>query len=147
MCIVADSVNDVSNTKIAAFHIGYKIENSDNIIPAQLVVYTNAFILPVYNKKSKINNPITNTIIPLDMSNYSEFFKNLNLYFNRWNQTESYNLLYTNNSDAMLQSMLPVHRVGDYKFSIMPTKADFDNIYTSQLRVDPMAKKRDQYAF
>ena len=39
MCIEADSVNDVSKTKIASFHVAYTLDNGVTIIPSQLVIY------------------------------------------------------------------------------------------------------------
>jgi len=153
MCIIADSVKDISTTKIAVFHVGYVFQNQNqNPIPkpipnpAQLVVYSaqvdsvvdkNAFILPIYNPSNQIEN-----IIPLDMSKMPDFFSSVDQIFSKWfpkimkqsfSMTNSYSF---NESD----SFLPVHKVGDYKFSIVPNKIDFNRIDRSHLNIDPTAK-------
>ncbi|XWV25701.1 hypothetical protein QJ857_gp0026 [Tupanvirus soda lake] len=147
MCIVADSVKDVSNTKIASFHGAYTLDDGKTIIPAQLIVYSanvdsnanmNAFILPVYNPGNDYHN-----IIPLDFSKMPDFFSNLNNIYNRWFpdqmlKAQSYGArILTNSFDS---EPLPVFKVGDYKFSIMPSKLDFNRIDRSQLNVSPTAK-------
>lgn len=141
-CIIADHVNNVSKTKIASFHVTHTIDGSSKKIPSQLVVYsasldsavsTNALILPVHNP----NNDETK-IIPLDLSKLPDFFMDLEKLYDRWfPKSRSINpakCLTTN------QNLIDVHRVGDYKFSIMSSKADFDRLDKSQLNVTPGAK-------
>lgn len=161
MCIIADIVKEVDKTKIAVMHIGYSIGNQakTEILPGQLVVYAasvdsvanqNAFILPVYNPSRK-----TELIIPLDMSDLSDFFTILAGIYDRWFPTaQSQSWLNSFESDAysMRQNFLPVHTVGDYKFSIMPHKSDFDKINYTQLYVNPSARTSidvhsDDYSF
>ena len=144
MCIVADSVKDVSKTKIASLHAAYTLDDGQTIIPAQLVVYsanveshtnTNAFILPVYNPGNDHHN-----IIPLDFSKLPDFFYDLNHIYDRWFQE---NRLWSKNSaECYTNSVetLPVFKVGDYKFSIMPSKMDFNRLNRAQLNVSPTAK-------
>lgn len=144
MCIVTDSVNDVSNTKIATFHIAYSFDNGITIKPSQLIVYSanvdsigksNAFVLPVFNPGNDISN-----IIPLDFNNLTDFFIKIdNIYeklLPRRLMTNSFgsNILF--NSAPLLQ----VHQVGNYKFSIMASKIDFDRLDRSKLNIDPIAK-------
>ena len=153
MCIIADSVKNISTTNIAVFHVGYVFPNSNsnlnpnlNPSPVQLVVYSaqvdsvvnkNAFILPVYNPSNQIDN-----IIPLDMSKIGDFFSSTESIFSKWfPQKESWSFdtdsfsMKTNGGDY-----LPIHKVGDYKFSIVPNKMDFNKIDRSVLNIDPMAK-------
>lgn len=138
MCIVADQVKSVSKTKIASFMIKAGLDQSEKEI-YQLVIYSanidsvvnkNALILPVYNPG---NNP--NKIIPLDLSEMSDFFDKLDALYNRSNNSNSFGVTYSCNCAS-----LPVHRVGNYKFSIMPSKEDFVRLNTSELIVDPAAR-------
>lgn len=145
MCIVADNVKDVSETKIASFHIAYSLDGGVSLLPGQLVVYaatvdstapTNAFILPVYNPGNDYKK-----IIPLDLSGEALFFDDLDRIYNRWfpqQQEVKFRSLSTNSYS--LDSMLEVHRVGDYKFSIMPSKLDFYRVNRSELNINPCAK-------
>jgi hypothetical protein len=146
MCIIADNVKNVSRTKIASFHVAYTLDNGKTIIPAQLVVYsaqvdsntnTNALILPVYNPGNDYHN-----IIPLDFSKMPDFFHNLKNIYNRWFKEEilesQFGALGTNYSNDV--STLPVFKVGDYKFSIMPSKIDFNRLDRSQLNISPISK-------
>jgi hypothetical protein len=145
MCIVADKVDDVSKTKIASFHVAYKFDDTKTIVPAQLVVYsanvesptnTNAFILPVYNPG---NNPYK--IIPLDFSKLPNFFIDVEHIYDKWFPSmlkHSYNMPKDLSVDYF--SLIPVHKVGDYKFSIMPSKVDFNRLDKSQLNVNSAAK-------
>lgn len=146
MCIVADSVKDISGTKIASFHVAYTNTDKDHIMPAQLIIYSanvdsltnsNAFILPVYNPGN-----ITENIIPLDFSKIPDFFIDLERIFDRWfpKKTLRMGQAFTNSYDSNNDSFLEVHRVGDYKFSIMPSKMDFNRIDRSQLNINPLAK-------
>lgn len=147
MCIVADDVNDISSTKIACFHVAYKLDNGPDIIPSQLVVYAanvdsvadkNAFILPVYNPGNNYKN-----IIPLDFSKMSDFFDQMESVFSRWFYSKKI-MKNSRNSDCFDSdndnSHLPVYNVGDYKFSIMPSKLDFNNIDRNILNINPVAK-------
>lgn len=145
MCIIADSVNDVSKTKIASFHVAYTMDGGKTIIPSQLVVYaanvdsvanTNAFILPVYNPGNDQKK-----IIPLDFSKLADFFYELANIYGRWfpedtwrSANNSYNL------EAQGKDFLPVYSVGDYKFSIMPSKIDFNRLDRLQLNINSAAK-------
>lgn len=152
MCIIAGDVKDVSSTNIAVFHVGYILHGSGSSTmpdpkPSQLVVYSaevdslvdqNAFILPVYNPSNKTEN-----IIPLDMSELKDFFSDLDKIFQKWfprkvSKNWSTNGMASFAYDSM--NYLPVHQVGDYKFSIMANKTDFDRIDKSQLNIDPVAK-------
>lgn len=157
MCIIADNVNDVSKTKIASFHIGYIINNNNIVVPGQLVIYsaavdstvaTNALILPVYNPG---NNP--DKIIPLDLSHLPNLFDDIDNVYDKWfPKNKGFGM---SNGDVYLaynSKSLPVHKVGDYKFSIMPSKADFARIDQSQLNISPDAKVSinvhpDNYSF
>lgn len=145
MCIVADSVNDVSKTKIASFHVGYSLDDKKTVLPAQLIVYaadvdsnatSNAFILPVYNPGNDYKK-----IIPLDFSELPDFFTQTKSIFERWFPKKylARSMNYSSNSFDT-DSYLPVHKVGDYKFSIMPSKMDFNRLDRSQLNVNPAAK-------
>lgn len=157
MCIIADNVKDVSKTKIASFHTGYTLDGGKTILPSQLVVYsanvdsttnTNAFILPVYNPGNDYHK-----IIPLDFSKMPDFFNNIEHIYDRWfpkKMMKSQN--YSANSISNDSDFLEVHTVGDYKFSIMPSKMDFNRIDRSQLNISPMAKTAidvhtDDYSF
>ncbi|AGF85058.1 hypothetical protein QJ854_gp724 [Moumouvirus goulette] len=145
MCIVADEVNNVSSTKIASFHVAYKIENSDQVIPAQLTIYaanidsqteSNALILPIYNPGNDYKK-----IIPLDFSEMENFFDDLSKIYDRWfPKPMTRSLTYTNGYKIEYDSLLEVHTVGDYKFSIMPSKIYFNKLDTKQLNVNPMSK-------
>ena len=158
MCIVADSVNDVSKTKIGSFHVAYllnthnqPVNNNDLekfIVPAQLVVYsanvdsatnTNAFILPVYNPGNDYNK-----IIPLDLSHLPDFFVDVDRIFDRWFPKQHYGSFSLMNDSYSVQrsnsELLVVHKVGDYKFSIMPSKMDFNRINREQLNINSVAK-------
>lgn len=158
MCIIADNVKDVSETKIASFHVAYSLDNAITILPGQLVVYaakvdsmtnTNALILPIYNPGNDYRK-----IIPLDFSDESSFFWDLNLIYDRWFPSGKWKIQslsansYSNNSE----SILAVHKVGDYKFSIMPSKIDFHRINRAELNINPSAKTSidahsDDYSF
>ncbi len=159
MCIIADIVKHVDNTKIAVFHVGYKMGLAGEILPGQLIVYSanvdsttdqNAFILPVYNLSKK-----TNLIIPLDMSDLSDFFTVLDNIYDRWfppKRIQSTNFFNTESYSLQQSNFLPVHTVGDYKFSIVPHKSDFLRIDSAQLHVNPSAKTSidvhsDDYSF
>ncbi|AVL95052.1 hypothetical protein ma666 [Moumouvirus australiensis] len=145
MCIVADEVDDVSSTKIASFHIAYKLENSPEVIPAQLIVYaanidsqaeSNALILPVHNPGNDYKK-----IIPLDFSQMEKFFDDISKIYDKWfPKPMTRSLAYTNGYHIENDSLLEVHTVGDYKFSIMPSKIYFNKLDTKQLNVNPMAK-------
>lgn len=158
MCIVADSVNDVSKTQIASFHVGYSLEKGD-IIQGQLVIYSanidstansNALILPVYNPN---NDP--DKIIPLDFSNMTNFFIDLSYVYDKWFPKKEYKSMSLSNSNSYSlhdESLLAVHKVGDYQFSIVPNKRDFHRINTSKLFVSPVSQKvidmhSDDYSF
>lgn len=142
MCIVADSVNDVSKTKIVSFHVAYKLNNQ--LTPAQLIVYSatvdslansNAFILPVYNPGNDQQN-----IIPLDFSKLPRFIDDIDSLYNKWFPRDTMRLTNSLNYTLQGDGYLDVHRVGDYKFSIVPSKIDFNRIDKSQLNIDPAAK-------
>lgn len=145
MCIVADNVREVSKTKIASFHAAYSLDGGKTIIPAQLIVYsaevvsnanTNAFILPVYNPG---NNP--QNIIPLDLSNATDFFSILNQIYQKWfPNRKTISVLNYSSMQSDSFGLLDVHTVGDYKFSIMPSKIDFNRLDRTQLNVSPVAK-------
>lgn len=146
MCIVADSVKDVSNTKIASFHVAYSLDDKQTIIPAQLIVYSanvdsttnsNAFILPVYNPDNNYRK-----IIPLDFSKFPQFFDKIDNIYNRWFPKPVSYSRSNSTLDCFSNSgnFLEVHTVGDYKFSIMPSKIDFNRIDRSQLNISPIAK-------
>lgn len=143
MCIVADSVEDISKTRIASFHVAYTLDNSKTIIPAQLVVYSaivdsltnnNAFILPVYNPGNNHQN-----IIPLDMSNLVNFLDDVQNIYNRWFPKRQFLAKNSSNIENDCDT-LPVHTVGDYNFSIMTSKTDFNRIDRSKLNINPAAK-------
>lgn len=158
MCIVADKVEDVSNTRIVSFQCQYVIKDGDiksDPVSVQLVVYetnmknnaeSNALILPVYNVG---NNP--DNILPLDFSSLPEFINDINkVYENNILRYKTIN----NSSGRFLGggSLLAVNTVGDYKFSIVPSKYDFDKIDKSELNIDPAAKvsvdvHSDDYSF
>jgi hypothetical protein len=165
MCIIADQVKDVTSTSIAVFHVGYmlgtdktdKTDKTTTPTPAQLVVYSaqvesmvdrNAFILPVYNPSRR-----PEMIIPVDMSKLNDFFFRLELIFQKWFPSKQKgNWAHTNSFGLGSDNVLPVHKVGNYKFSIMPNKKDFERINQSQLNIDPMAKvsidmHSDDYSF
>lgn len=157
MCICADTVNDISKTKIASFHVGYSLDSGKTIIPSQLIVYSamvdsvsksNAFILPVHNPG---NDP--KKIIPLDFSRLPDFLTNTKNIFERWYPEENILFSYSTNTFEMKNnSYLPVHKVGDYQFSIMPTKYDFDRVDKSKLNINPAAQVSidahpDEYSF
>ena|ERR1700747_2010268 len=143
MCIVADKVESVNHTKICCCQVGYKIHGSNEILPAQLTVYsanvvtsakTNALILPVYNPTNDVN-----TIIPLDFSKYPTFFKDIKSYFNRFDMSEK-SLSYGVTKQLSKNNSLTVYYVGDYKFSIMSNKNDYSRINTNELNISPEAK-------
>lgn len=146
MCICADNVKEVSNTKICSFHVGYSYDGGANITSGQLIVYSadvdsltssNAFILPVYNPG---NNAYK--IIPLDFSELGSFFYDVDSIFEKWYPKMLSKGLrsFENTFDSTNSSPLKVHTVGDYKFSIMPSKKDFNRIDRSILNVNPSAK-------
>lgn len=145
MCIVADSVNDVSKTRIFSSHVGFTINDNGEKVFAQLIVYSanvdsivdqNAFILPVYNPGNDIN-----AIIPLDFSNVITFMDDIDTIFARWRpMTKEMKLGNDKYFCDNEKNNLPVHIVGDYKFSVMPSKYDFSRINTSELYVRPEAK-------
>jgi hypothetical protein len=157
MCIVADDIKDVSKTKIASFHVAYTLDDGKTIIPSQLIVYsanvnsnknTNAFILPVYNPGNNYHK-----IIPLDFSKMADFFTNVKNIYNRWYPDEMLiSQSYSRSNSYSNNNILAVHKVGDYKFSIMPSKMDFNRLDRSQLNVSPAAKSAidvhsDDYSF
>lgn len=156
MCIVADSVKDIQKTKIASFHVAYSFDDGKTLIPAQLVVYsakvdsntnTNAFILPVYNPGNDYRK-----IIPLDFSKMPDFFINVSNLYNRWFPSRSRSYGTFTNCGNTNSNMLMVHTVGDYKFSIMPSKIDFNKLDRRQLNVDTKARvaidvHSDDYSF
>jgi hypothetical protein len=159
MCIVADSVSDVSKTKIASFSVAYSLNGDRNMIPAQLIVYAakveslvkeNAFILPIYNPGNNYTK-----IIPLDLSDMTDFFFDLENIYSRWFPLQEKSYAQSNSLeifDSLNSSTLPVHKVGDYRFSIMPSKYDFNRLDKSRLNVDPAAKiaidvHNDDYSF
>lgn len=145
MCIIADNVNNVSKTKIACMHVGFSFDGGKNVIPGQLTVYsanidsqvnTNALILPVFNPG---NDP--KKIIPLDFSTESKFFHDLKMIYARWfgykMRNKSYAMKNCFDGDS---STLDVHIVGDYKFSIMSSKLDFNRLDRTQLNINPASK-------
>lgn len=145
MCIIADNVKDVSKTKIACFHVGFAFDGEKSVFPAQLTVYsanidsqtsTNALILPIFNPG---NNP--KKIIPLDFSLGSDFFDDLEMIYSKWFGQEIRNKFYfTNCFDEKNDCKLDVYTVGDYKFSIMPSKLDFNRLDRTQLNINPTSK-------
>jgi len=158
MCIVADSVKNISKTKIASMHIAYTLDSGITVIPAQLVVYaanvdsstqTNAFILPVYNPGNNYRK-----IIPLDFTKIPDFFNVLGSIYDRWFPRDEITAQAFGPSTNSYESknILPVHKVGDYKFSIMPSKIDFNRLDRLQLNISPTAKTAvdmhsDDYSF
>lgn len=88
MCIVADSVDDVSKTKIASFRVAYTLDNGKTVVPSQLVVYS-----------ANVDSLVANNAF-----------------------------------------ILPVHTVGDYQFSMMPLKTDFDRLDCTKLNINPEAR-------
>lgn len=145
MCIVADTVEDVFSTRIASFYVVYTLVKGKTIVSAQLVVYsanvnspvsTNAFILPIYNPGNDYRK-----IIPLAMSNLPDFLNNISKIYERW--YPKYKTYSLNNATLGMENdngTLPVYIVGDYRFGIMQTKADFYRLDRSQLNVDPASK-------
>jgi hypothetical protein len=148
-------VKDVSNTKIVCFQVAYSYDGGKTGTLGQFIAYsanvesdvkTNAFILPVFNPD---NNP--DKIIPLDMSELSHFFDDIKTVFNRW-YPPIQNQSFSRNSMPLSRNLLEVHTVGDYKFSIVPSKKDFNKIDRNKLNVNPAAKKSidahsDDYSF
>lgn len=155
MCIIADSVESVSKTKIACVSVAHSYDNGKTIIYGQLIVYSaninsitesNAIILPIFNPGNDINK-----IIPLDLSLCTDFFEEIDKLFMSMNP-------YKNSSNEFRSlsysshDYLPVHSVGDYKFSIMSSKIDFNRLDRSQLNIHPTSKKsidmhNDNYSF
>lgn len=156
MCVISGEVNEVSKTKIACFSIGYSLDANTQVTPAQLVVYSahvdsippkNAFILPVYNPGNDVNN-----IIPLDLSGHGNFFDVVKEIFTHWYpQYLSKSFSYLGNA-AGPKDVLPVHKVGDYSFSLMPHKRDFHRLDKNVLNVNVSALAsidvhNDDYSF
>lgn len=146
MCILADTVDDVSKTKIVSFHVAYAINQGTTLTPAQLVMYSanvtsnvnsNALILPVYNP----GNDVTK-IIPLDLSSLTSIIDDIANKFEKWYPKQRMYSL--SNSfgpkDSWNSESLQVFTVGDYKFSIMPSKVDFGRLDRSQLNINQNAK-------
>lgn len=143
MCIIADAVGNISKNKIASFHVAYKLNNK-TIMPAQLVIYStnvqslttnNAFILPIYNPG---NDP--QKIVALDLSYFSNFLDEVEKIYQRWFPEQSY----SSTNISMLENdceKIEVHTVGNYRFSIMPSKADFAKLDKSILNINSEAKK------
>lgn len=147
MCIVADIVIEVHNTRIFVCNCAYMQTESNDITPVELVIYSadvnsstksNAVILPVYNPTGKTSN-----IIPLDLSACPQILDDIEAQFKRWDpQVKSY--MSTNGRGIETDSFsepLPVHTVGDYQFSIMSSKKDFNRLDKTKLRVNPQSKK------
>lgn len=146
MCIIADNVKEVSKTKIVSIQAAYTLDNGQTIIPAQLVIYSanidsdvnsNAIILPIYNPGNNYQN-----IIPLDLSELPDIITDIANKFETWFPVErkrmwsnSYSFTEQLNSDN-----LQVFTVGDYKFSIMPSKLDFNRLDRTQLHINPASK-------
>ena len=148
MCIIADDVKFVGNTKIASFHVAYSLDGGRTVVPSQLVVYSasidsnkpNALILPVYNPGNDHRN-----IIPLDLSRSENFFNVLEDIYSMWGVNTVVNDTRPKtrslfNSNSMSNNLLSVHTVGNYRFSIMPSKIDFNRLDRTQLNISPAAK-------
>lgn len=154
MCITAGKTKNVSKTQIVSFQVNYKIsdslKNSSNKPlrnscnnKGQLVVYsanidsaskTNAFILPVYNQKNNVDN-----IIPLDLSDLENLTIDIYSIFNKWFPKVLYKSVNKKSVEAKNEK-LEVYKVGDYKFSVMASKYDFDKLNNSELNIEPAAK-------
>ena len=146
MCIVANEVEDVSNTKIISFNVGYSYDNGKTVTPSQLVIYgadidniskSNALILPVYNPSHD-----TNLIIPLDLSKVPDIFESVGDIYKRWKLVEP---TYSMNSKSFSandseKGYLSVKKAGDYKFSILNYASDFDRINPNELTINKHAK-------
>jgi len=86
------------------------------------------------------NNP--DSILALDFSSYPNFFKDLKELYDEIfgiNELRSKNFSQNSMSLDSYGGKLAVHKVGDYKFSIMPSKNDFSKLDQSQLNVAPGA--------
>ena len=146
MCIIADNVKEVSNTKIVSFQTAYTLDGGQTVIPAQLVIYSaninsdvnsNALILPIYNPGNDYQ-----TIIPLDLSDLPDIITNISNKFNTWFPTRE-KLLWSQSdsfSENSYSANLQVFTVGDYKFSIMPSKLDFNRLDRTQLHINAASK-------
>lgn len=144
MCIIASEVNDVSQTKIISFNVGYSYDNGKTIVPSQLVIYSadidnikqsNAIILPVYNPTHN-----TNLIIPLDLSKLPKIFKSVDNIFKRWFIPQMTFSNATNSSGYEKKNYLEVKKAGNYKYSILNTANDFDRINPNELSVSQHAR-------
>jgi hypothetical protein len=155
MCIIADIVKSVDETKIVCCHVGYVIGNNNPVLPGQLVVYsasvgnlaqTNAFILPVYNPGND-----TSKIIPLDFSLLRSFITDIGNIYEKWYPTKRPGNL-TRNASTSYNVKLPVSRVGNYNFSVVPSKNDFELVDKSVLKISDDALvsikvHNDNYSF
>ena len=146
MCIIADNVKEVSKTKIVSMQTAYTLDNGQTIIPAQLVIYSanidsdvnsNAIILPIYNPGNDYQR-----IIPLDLSELPDIISNIASKFETWFPSMR-SLKWSMNSaftELQYSANLQVFTVGDYKFSIMPSKLDFNRLDRTQLHINPASK-------
>jgi|SRR5579872_763027 len=146
MCIIADDVKQVEKTKIVSFQTAYTLDGGKTIIPAQLVIYStnlesnvnsNAIILPVYNPGNNYQN-----IIPLDLSELPGIITDISTKFDSWFppvRQPKWSLNDTFAEDRETDN-LQIFTVGDYKFSLMPSKLDFNRLDRTQLHVNPISK-------
>jgi hypothetical protein len=143
MCISSGPVSKIYDTLIASFHVYHKINNKETK-SSQLIVYkakvnnlekTNAFILPVYNPGND-----TKKIIPLDLSDQEDFFEIIDNIFRYDLPGKGRSKSKKSDSDDEDGEKLEVHSVGNYIFSLMSSKEDFNKLDNKKLKVNPHAK-------
>ena len=146
MCIIADDVKEVSKTKIVSMQTAYTLDNGQTIIPAQLVIYSanidsnvssNAIVLPIYNPGNNSQN-----IIPIDLLELPDIITNIASKFQTWFPQQHIISWSMNNAftEQLNSDSLEVFTVGDYKFSVMPSKLDFNRLDRTQLYINPASK-------
>src|ERR1700747_818267 len=142
MCIVANTVDDVKATKIACFQVKCLIDGVEN--DYLLTIYnaiimtqnsSNALILPVYNPTNNVHN-----IIPLDMSDNEFIFQEMRGYFDKNYGRATKGVLPNANNSHVSIDLLKVFNVGNYKFSIMSNKNDFNRINKQELNIADEAR-------
>jgi len=129
MCIFVGPVDKVENTCIFV-----RKEDDKQYVVYQMDVKTpkeNAMVLPL-----PVANNEESDVEFIDLSDYPEFFKDIEENFSEWRLTKGYG------SDDIARgfSLLEVFSVGDFEASFVPTVKDFDRL-DEVFRLDPKVWK------
>lgn len=130
MCILSATVDKVAATRLFTC----ACDNGNR----QFVVYSNTVDTPIANNTMVLPVPNPETVQFFNLSHYKIFWDNLKSSFHNRYDEHNYtrSLAYASRS-ASISDSLPVHSVGSYAVSIVPSTEDFSRLKANEFAIHP----------